>query len=330
MGYPTVKNGIQTLAAGASLDIRPPLATQVLRITAIGSDQWAGVLPNAIPEITVSYNNGTLTADVLRSTDLRGWYRKLNLVVDRDIYITITNDAAVDANISYSVELVDEYGLGGASICRSAIVAVGAGLTLDIRPATDIEDILIHDFASSAWLGAGPVGVPEIEVEQNDGTLVARYLDSTEIRQWEAELKLFANRNDYITITNADVAQANIAYSAELRRWYGAGATNVRSDVLAVGAGANVDFRPPVGEEWEVTLFGGSVWGGISPAQLPDITVSLFDGTIASTLQTATSLLNNGHAVKVLVDNDRYIRINDAGGAGQNVAIAAELIQRYA
>lgn len=328
MGYPTNKNGIQAIGAGLTVDIRPPV-TQVWRITGVGSDQWGGVLPNARPNIDLSLFDGTIQAEFLRSTDERGWHRKQNLVIDNTIYGRITNNALVAANVSYSAELVNYYG-AGASVLRSSITTLGAGLTVDIRPAGDTEDIVIHDVGSSRWLGAAPVAVPEVEVEQNDGTIVARYMDSQNARQWEPTLKLITNRANYITLTNAGVAAANVAVSAELLKDYRAGASINRSAVQAVGAGLNVDFQPPAGEEWDVHLVGSSVWVGIAPAQFPDITVSLFDGTIASTIQTATSWLNNDNALEIKVDNTRYLRVNDASGAGQNVGINAELTQRYA
>jgi len=327
MGYPTVMNGIQTVGAGLTIDIQPP-ATQVWRVTEVGSDQWGGVLPNAVPNMDVSLFNGTIQAEFLRSTDVRGWYRKQNLVIDNTLYLRLTNNALVNGNLAYSIELMRYHG-AGTSVSRSGIQTVGAGLTVDIRPATDIEDILVHDVGSSVWLGAAPVAVPDVEVDLNDGTLVARVMDSTEMRQWEAEQKLFVTRNNYVTLTNAGLANANIAWSGELVMYYGAGASIVRSDVQAVGAGLNVDFRPAPGEEWEVTMIGSSGWVGVSPNQFPNITASLFDGTIASTIETATSWHNNGHALSVKVDRDRYIRVNDASGAGQNVGISAQLTQRY-
>ncbi len=327
MGYPTVMNNVQTIATGLVVDIRPP-ATQVWRVTEAGSDQWGGVLPNAVPNIDVSLFDGTIQAEFLTSLDTRGWYRKQNLVIDRDTYVRLTNNALVNAVVSYSAELMSEFG-AGASISRSAIQTIATGVTVDIRPPID-EDWIVHDFCSDDWLGAKPVSNPNLEVELNDGTIVARILDSTENRQWEPELKLFVTRDNYITLTNTGQGNANVGWSAELMRDFGAAPSVVKSDVQAVGAGLNVDFRPPVGEEWEVTMFGGSVWAGISPNQFPDITVSIFDGTIASTIETATSWKGNGHEISVHIDRDRYIRVNDASGGGQNVGISAQLTQRYA
>lgn len=328
MGYPTVQNVIQTVATGLVVDMRPP-ATQVWRITEAGSDQWAGVLPNALPMLNLSLFDGTIQGEFLRAVDLRGWYRKQNIVIDRNTYVRITNTALVNANISCVAVLIREHGVA-PSISRSAIQTIATGLTVDLRPATATEDWVVYDICSSDWLGAAPNAVPNVEVDQNDGTIVARFMDSTEVRQWEPEVRLFVSRANYITLTNAGAANANVGWSAELVRNYGVGPSIVKSDVQAVGAGLNVDFRPPVGEEWEVTMTGSSVWVGISPAQFPDITVSLFDGTIASTIQTATSWHNNGHAMSLRINRDRYLRVNDASGAGQNVAISGQLTQRYA
>jgi len=328
MGYPTVMSNLATLGAGLTLDIRPPV-DQDWRVTEVGSDQWAGVLPNAIPLLNVSLFDGTIQGEFLRSVDLRGWYRKQNLAVSRDNYIRLTNMALVNAVMSYSAELMIYFGTG-SSIVRSDVQTIGTGLTVDIRPATATEDWLVHDFGSSNWLGAAPNAVPNIEVDLNDGTLTARIMDSTEVRQWEPAARLFVNRANYITLTNAGLANANLCWSAELLRWYGAAASVVRSDILAAGAGLNVDFRPPVGEEWEITMIGSGTWAGISPLQFPDITAALFDGTIASTIQTATSWHNNGNEMSLKIDRDRYLRVLDASAAGQSIGISAQLTQRYA
>ena len=328
MGYRTNMNGIQTIGAGLTVDIRPP-ATQVWRVTELGSSAWVGALPNQVPNMDVSLFDGTIQAEFLRSVDVRGWYRKQNLVIDNTNYLRLTNNALVNANLSWSAELVSYFG-AGASVSRSSILTVGAGLTRDIRPATDTEVWEIHDIGSNNWLGAAPVAVPNVEVDQNDATIVARFMDSTETRQWEPGMKLIVDRNNYITLTNAGLANANLAVSAELLSYYGAGASINRSDVQAVGAGLNVDFRPPAGEEWDVHLIGSSVWAGISPAQFPDITVSLFDATIGSVIEQATSWHNQGHEMNIKIDRDRYLRVNDASAGGQNVAISAQLTQRYA
>lgn len=328
MGYPTVMTNVANVGAGLTVDLIPPV-NQSFRVTLIGSDTWVGVLPNAIPDVNVSLFNGVLQGELLRGADLRGWYRKQNIVIDNTTYLRLTNNAIAGADLSYSAELI-RYSGAGASIVRSGIITVGAGLTTDLRPATDTEDWLIHDVGSTNWLGAAPNGVPNVEVELNDGVAVARVMDATEVRQWEPEIKLFANRDDYITLTNAGLANANLCWSAELLRYSGTGMTVVRSDVQVCGAGLNVDFIPPAGEEWEVTMIGSSVWVGISPAQFPNITVFLFDGAVASQIQTPTSWHMNGHAYSIKVNNGNYLRINDAGGAGQNIGISAQLTQMYA
>ena len=329
MGYPTVKTDVVTIGAGLTVDLRPP-ATQSFRVTEIGSDQWAGVLPNAIPQANVSLFDGLIQGEFLRSVDLRGWYRKQNIVIDHEHYLRVTNMAGVAANVSYSAELLRYSGVGN-SIVRSDIITVGTGLTTDIRPpVADAEDWVIYDFCSSDWLGAPPNAVPNVEVDMNDGTLTARIMDSTEIRQWEPEIKLFVTRAQYITLTNAGAANANVGWSAELLRHKGVGNTVVRSSIQAAGAGLNVDFRPPDGEEWEVSVIGSGTWVGISPLQFPDITASIFDATIGSIIETATSWHNHGNAMSLKIDHDHYLRVNDASGLGQSIGISAQLIQRYA
>lgn len=331
MGYNTVRTDVQTVGAGLTVDVRPPDAFHSWRITEIGSDQRVGVLPNAVPDVDVGIFDGVREAFVLRSVDVRGWYRKQNIVIDRDNYCRLTNNNAAAANLSWSGELIRYHGVA-PTVVRTDVQTVGTGLTIDVRPATATEDWIVRDIGSSNWLGAAPNGVPNVEVDYNDGIIVARVMDSTETRQWEAEQRLYVNRTHYLTLTNAGLANADVGWSAELLRYYGNGASIVRSEVRAVGAGLNVDIIPPVGEEWEVTIFGSSLWIGISPAQFPDITVSIFDAAaaIGSPIEDPTSWHGNGHEMKVHVDAGDHLRINDGSGVGQNVAISAVLSQRYA
>lgn len=327
MGYPTCMTDVQNVGAGLFVDIQPPV-DESWRLTEIGSDQMVGVQPNILPDVTVSLFDGVNQGNFLLGANTRGWYRRQNLCIDNVNYIRLTNTNAAGADLCWSATLIAYFGAGTSTV-RSDVQNVGIGLVVDIQPPVD-EDHVVYDFGSDQWLGAAPNGVPNVEVDLVDGLLVARIMDSTEIRQWEAEQKLYINNTVFLRLTNASLAAADLCWSSELLQDFGTGASIVRSDVQACGAGLNVDFQPPLGEEWTVTMIASSVWVGISPAQFPDITAFVFDGAIASQIQTPTSWRNNGNQMKLHINNGNYLRVNDAGAAGQNVGISAVLTQRYA
>ncbi len=327
MGYNTVMSDVQLVGAGANYDLQPPL-NQDWRLIHVGSDIRVGVAPNTIPDVDVSLFDGVNQGNFLTGANTRGWYRRQNICISNANYVRALNNGA-QANVSFSCELIQYFGTG-LSVVMSDVQNVGAAAVLDVQPPIN-QDWYVYDFGSDQWLGAAPNAVPEMEVEIFDGVNVARFLDSTEIRQWNSEMKLPINNANYLRLTNADgVNAADLCWSAELARISGTGMTIVRTDVLVAGAGANVDFQPPAGEEWAIRMIGASVWAGISPNQYPDITASFWDGVNASTLEIATDLAFQQHSMDIRVDNVNYLRCLDTGGAGLNVGIAAELTQMYA
>jgi hypothetical protein len=327
MGYIAVMTDVRTVGAGATTDIQPPV-TQDWEVTQIGSDQWVGVPPNARPDVLVSYFDGVRQASMLRDTDERGWYRVQKFIVSNANYIRVTNQNAAQAQISFSAHL-RLYTGAGASINRSDVQNVGAGAQVSIQPGVT-EDWVIWDIGSDQWVGAGSAGLPNLTVELDDGVNQAQIMSPVNIRMWEPQLRLVVDNGDYVTITNNAGVAADIAWSAELLLYTGTGASINRSDVQVAGAGANVDFQPPAGQEWVVRMIGASVWVGIAPNAYPDVTVSIFDGVNASTIQNNANRQQNTHRFDIHISNTNYLRVNDSGGAGGNIGISAELLQMYA
>lgn len=327
MGYPTVMTNVVAVGAGATTDIQPGV-TEDWEVTQIGSDQWVGVPPFARPDVLVSYFDGVNQASMLRDTDERGWYRVQKFVVSNANYIRITNQALVQANISFSAHLRFYIGTG-ASINRSDVQAVGIGAAVSIQPPIT-EDWVIWDIGCDQWVGAGSAGLPNITVELDDGVNQAMIMSPVNTRQWEPQLCLFVNNGDYVTITNNSGVLADVGWSAELLRYQGTGMSVVRSDIQVAGAGAAVDFQPALGEEWRVTMIGASVWVGIPPAAFPDVGVFIFDGVNASDIQDNANWQQNNHRFDIHINNANYLRITDTGGAGGNIGISAELTQWYA
>ena len=328
MGYQTVNNDVVALGAGANQDIRPPVG-QDWEVTGIGSSVWVGVQPFAVPQVDVSLFDGTLTAQILRSTDVRGWYRKQKLHISRDNYLRLNNPGGGVANVSWSGRLTRFYG-AGASLVISDIQSIGAAATVDVQPGAGY-DWLITDFGSNTWLGAPPAGVPNIDVNLTDGTLVAQLLDPASGRMWEPELEYFASVDNYLRITNTAGALASVCWTGVVYRWYGgSGDSVVISDLQNAGIAGSVDFQPPAGYEWRVTAFAGATWLGVPPLLFPDMTVHMWDGTNASMIMSQVNWLNQGNSKEIMVDNTNYLRITNTNAAAQNVGVVGERVQRYA
>ena len=197
MGYQTVNSNVALLGAGLNLDIRPP-PTQDWEVTAIGSSGWVGVQPFQVPEVDVSLFDGVNIAEILRSTDVRGWYRRQKLHINNTNYLRLNNPGIAGANISWSARLTRFFG-AGASLVISDLQVLAAGATYDVRPPAGV-DWLITDVGSDQWLGAGAAGVPNIDLDLTDGTLQAQLLDPASGRLWESALELFSSRYNYLQI----------------------------------------------------------------------------------------------------------------------------------
>lgn len=327
MARQTVYSDVQLVATLANLDIQPP-AGQVWEVTDVGSSVWVGVAPAEVPQVDVGLFDGVLgPSHILRSTDTRGWNRRQRIMINNNNYLRLNNPGLAGANISHSCRLIQEYGIG-LSVCLTDIQAIAGAAVLTIQPPAG-SDYKVHDIGSDIWVGAAPAGLPDVQVDLTDALLPAIIMQSTDTRQWDAELEIFINNANYITITNTG-ALANISYSAELYRRYGAGQSVVISDLQAIGALGNVDFQPALGVEWRITGIAGSLWVGVPPASFPDFTVHMFDGAIASQLVDQADIKGQGNLIELMVDRTEYVRITDTSGVGGNVGIIGEMIQRYA
>ncbi len=327
MGYQTVMNDTFLVGAGANQDIQPP-ATQDWEVTAVGSSVWVGVVPLQVPQVDVSLFDGTIQAQIIRSTDVRGWMRPLKLQINNGNYLRLNNPGGGGANISWSAKLVRYFGAGASNVV-SDLATVGAAATWDVRPGVGY-DWKASDFGSDTWVGAGPAGVPNIDVNLTDGTLIAQILDPVSNRLWAAQLELFASRTVYLRITNTAGAPAVVCFTGEIYRYYGAGFSVVESILGNAGIAGSVDFQPALGEEWRVTCIAGATWVGVPPLMFPDLTVHLFDGTLASQICSQTDNLMQEHVPEIVIENANDLRVTNTNAAAQNVGVCAELIQRYA
>jgi hypothetical protein len=319
---------IQTVAALGNYDARPPVGTE-WEVTDFGSSAWVGVAPAAVPEINVGIYDGVLGPSwILQSTDIRGWYRRQRLFINNANYLRLNNpNGGAARNLSFSAKVARIFGTN-PTVVITDLQNVGAGANWDIQPAAGVE-YEITDVGASVWVGGAPFNQPDMTVSIYNGAIAAAVMLGAEARGWGKPLSIHINNTDYLRLTNTNVGANVLSVVGKISRIYGTGATVVRTDVQAIGAGANWDVRPPLGQEWKVTEFGSGTWVGVSPAGIPQITVSLYDGALASVLMQSTDNKGWFDELEILIDNVNYLRINDASGAGQNIACSAVLTRQF-
>ena len=148
-------------------------------------------------------------------------------------------------------------------------------------------------------------------------------------RGWDKNMNIYINTTNYLRLTNTNAAGANLAIVGRVARAFGNGATVVITDVQAIGAGLNWDVQPPAGQEWKITENGCSRFLGVSPAALPELTVSLFDGTNASIVIQSTDDKGWLDNMEIYVDATNYLRLNDVSGVGCNACISGVLTRQF-
>lgn len=322
---------VRAILTGANEDFQPAAGVE-WEIQAIGCSVWVGAPPNAVPQLNVGIFDGALGPSwLMRSVDLRGWSRDLKLAINNDYYLRVQNPGGATVNASISGVQMRAFA-PGASILVTEIQTVLAAASYDFQPPVG-EEQLVYDVGSSMWIGAAPNGLPDVTVSITDGTLFAAVLTGANARGWNKTLALYLNRTNYLRVTNTNAGPADIAIVGIVARRFGTAASLVQTDVQAIGAGANLDLQPAASDEYMVTDFGAGVpgtWVGIAPAAYPNITVDIYDGTLASRVLDPANDRGWSVPMRLFIDNSNYLRINDAGGAGQSIAISAVQTREFA
>jgi len=208
------------------------------------------------------------------------------------------------------------------------VLVVGAGANQDIQPPAT-QDWMVTAIGSSVWVGVVPFQVPQVDVSLWDGALgPSEIMRSTDVRGWMRPLRLHINNGNYLRLNNPGGAGANISWSATLTRYFGAGVSNVISDLQTVGAAAVYDARPPAGYDWLLTDFGSDQWLGAAPAGVPNIDVGLWNGTIYSQILDPASGRMWEPELEIFASRTTYPRITNVDPA-QAVICFTGVIYRY-
>ena len=323
-----IMTNIQNVAGGANLDIQPAAGFE-WEVLAIGSSVWVGLAPNATPDVDVGIFNGLIgPAWLLQSGDVRGWGKTNHWHVNNAIYLRLNNAGVGAANISFTAKVARAFGTA-ATMTRTQLATVLTTANLDIQPAAGFE-YLITDVGSSLWIGGAPNNLPDVTVSIWDAANAAIIMRGADARGWNKKLNILINNANYLRLTNTNAATAVIGVTGVVARAFGNNASVVITDVQAIGAGLNWDVRPPAGQEWLITELGCSRFLGVSPAAVPELTVSVWDGAIGSILLQSTDTKGWNDEMEIYIDNGDYLRINDVSGVGCNACIVGSLARQFA
>lgn len=318
---------VQLVGAGANMDVRPPAGID-WEVTMVGSSIWVGAPPLGVPRVNAGIFDGVNgPAWVLAATDVRGWGRRQQLFVSRTNYLRLNNPGAGGENISFSAKVTRIFGVATDPVITD-VQTIGIGANMDVIPPAGIE-CEITDIGSGLWVGGAPWNLPDVNVSIMDGVTAVPLMLSTDLKGWYKQLNIYIDDQNYLRVTNTNVAGQAIAVVGTIARIRGTAATAVMSDVRAIGAGATIVIRPPLGEEWAVTDIGGSVWVGVPPGSLPNITVEITNGVIASIIARPVDNTPWIDDMEIDIDNTNYIQITDTGGAGCNICFSAYKTRIY-
>ena len=215
------------------------------------------------------------------------------------------------------------------TMTRSDVQLVGAGGNLDVLPGVGF-DFEVTEIGSSVWVGVPPNSVPQVDVGLFDGVIgPAFFLQSTDIRGWSRRQGFNLNSLNYLRLTNPAGAGANVSYTGRVIRAYGAAPSAVISDLQTIGIGANMDIIPPAGSEYKITDIGASIWIGGAPANLPDCTVSIFDGVNAANFMTGANVRGWDKPLELYYNTANYIRITNTNAAPNVLAISGVITRLF-
>jgi len=95
---------------------------------------------------------------------------------------------------------------------------------------------------------------------------------------------------------------------------------DVVSDIQSIAGAANLDFQPAAGVEVMITEVGSGNFTGTLPDKIPNVSVALYNGTLASFLRDNGSTQLWTKEMKIFINNTRYLRITNGSGSNQSLS----------
>ena len=210
---------VQTIGLGANMDVIPPAGIEI-EITDIGASLWIGGAPGNLPQVDVSLFNGALAGQLLLNSDVAGWNKELNIYIDDQNYLRVTNANLAAVNAIAIVGTIARIRGAAATAVMSDVLAIApAGGPLVIRPTLG-EEWMVTMIGASVWTAAPPGSFPNIQVDITNGVIASMVARSVDAQNWMNELELLIDNTNYIQITDLAGAGCNICFSAYKTRIY--------------------------------------------------------------------------------------------------------------
>ena len=95
---------------------------------------------------------------------------------------------------------------------------------------------------------------------------------------------------------------------------------DVVSDIQSIAGAANLDFQPAAGVEVMITEVGSGNFTGTLPDKIPNVSVALYNGTLASFLRDNGSTQLWTKEMRIFINNPRYLRITNGSGSNQSLS----------
>lgn len=206
-----VRTDLQTIGAGATINIQPP-AAETWRLTEVGASAFTAA-GDINPDVSIGVTDGTLVASlILDPTMIRGQDKALDLYINNTDYLIVTDTSAAGLVFGFSAIRVPETAI-------SSIQDVAGAGTLDIQPPAT-QEWCLTEIAAETWVGAAPNGYPNITVSMIVGANLSDILEPLPSERWNSKMDLLIDNTHYIRITEGSAANNEVGILGYLKREY--------------------------------------------------------------------------------------------------------------
>ena len=301
-----------TLVSGISnagtFDIRPP-AGEAWCIT----DFWSNIrLAGGVPDLSVAFAGGGFTAGLIvidPFTAIQKQVRKMELYIDNDFYLTITETGAASVIGWNGYQVIPDD-------VKTRIVTVpnAAPAKFDVRPPVG-EIWKVCEIGAETYNAANhPDVIMSLDSVARQGAIIAQ---GTENHYWAGKMAIYLSNEfflsfDSIAGADNDVGLSIIRVPVEIF----AGTEQLLAD-------ATVAIQPAEGWEAVVTTFGSDTFGGGgAPADGPDVRLSLTNGVLDAIIRSEASVIvdiNAARRTDMHIDNTNYLEMFEPTSGNQEV-----------